>query len=760
MSAHGVDTAAVVQREHQRQAVNQVSVGNAVTSLRLLAMLDWNAFFERASRVEALLRNDPAGVYKRQDFGTRDRYRRAIEKLAKRSGRMEEEVTRQALARAATANESPANHVGYHLIGDGLTSLRQELNYRPTFGDRLGEGLLHHPKSVYFGSVIGLATLFLATLSWAAGAVHSPWIALLLVVAFLPASELAVYLTNTLLTWVIPPRVLPKLELKDGIPPECATCVVVPCLINTPAAAAELVQRLEVHYLANPDSQLRFALLTDFADAAMEHQPSDDAVVQAALDGIATLNRRHIGDGPPRFFLFHRARCWNALQGCWMGWERKRGKLSEFNRLIRGAHDTSYTVFSAEPSALAHIRYVLTLDADTRLPQEAARRLIGTLAHPLNRPRFEPKQRRVVAGYAVLQPRVSYHLGRKRRTMFSRVWAASAGIDPYSAAVSDVYQDLFGAGSFTGKGIYDVDAFESVAGSTFPDNHILSHDLIEGNYARCGLVTDIEVFDDFPSRYHAFARREHRWVRGDWQLLPWLGRTVPVPTPVEDSGRQKEKANVSESSVVRRPWSCQKNCLPLPERWKILDNLRRSLVPPALVVMLLVGWMLLPGPAWLWSVGVAAVLCAPLVVALCGTVMQGLRNGLRTDVRGLRYGLGATAAQMLLGTIFLADLAYQAADAILRTLARLIGRVAVCWSGRLPRRRKAGSGRVWATSGAACGRRRRWPAALPPDRCGASRVAAGGGAVPGRLAAVAAGCLSRQPDAEDDGGTAELRGTS
>jgi cyclic beta-1,2-glucan synthetase len=655
LHARGVGPAAVVARENQRQAVDQVSVGNAVTSLRLLALIDWGKFFERASLAEALLRQDPAGVYARQDFATRDAYRRAVEDLSRRSGRAEEEVVRLALAHAAAATDGPARHVGYYLVGEGKASFRRELGYRPRWGERAREALLARPQVAYFGGALGLTAALAAALAWATGAASSPWLCVLaFAAALLPASELAVFLTNTLTTWALPPRVLPKLDFKEGIPSEWATCVVVPCMLARPAAAAELVRRLEVHYFANPDAQLRFALLTDFPDAAAERLPTDEAALQAALDGVAALNRRHAAGGPPRFFLFHRARRWNASQCCWMGWERKRGKLSEFNRLLRGARDTGYTVCSSDPSALGHIRFVLTLDADTRLPQEAARRLVGTLAHPLNRPRLGPGRRRVVAGYAVLQPRVSFHLGGKRRTLFSRLWAASAGVDPYSAAVSDVYQDLFGVGSFTGKGLYDVDAFEAATGAAFPDDHILSHDLIEGNYARCGLVSDVEVFDDFPSRYHAFARREHRWARGDWQLLPWLGRTVPLP-PAEPGGPPR-----------RAP-----NCLPLVERWKVLDNLRRSLVPPGLVLMLLLGWTVLPGPAWLWGAAALAVLLAPLAAGLLGALAGALGSRSLSPVRGLRHSLAATAGQALLGLVFLADLACQNLDAVARTLARL-----------------------------------------------------------------------------------------
>ncbi len=558
--ARGLNVNDIVRRENQRQAINQVSVGNCMTSLRLLSALDWNVFFERTNLVEPILRQDPAGAYARQDFATRDRYRQVIERLARGSDLEEVEIARRLVQRAQTGGGwrvegggthspstlhpppstlQPRHHVGYYLIGPGKVEFQAELRYRPGVGERLLNAVLHHPGTVYFGSIASLLVLFLALLlgvgMMTAETVHA-WVWLLVgLAALLPMSELAVGLTNYLLTLVLPPRTLPKLEFKEGIPEECATFIVMPSMLVRPESAASLMEKLEIHYLANPDPQLRFALLTDFADAPTEHRPEDEGHVRDALERIADLNRRYAPDGPPRFFLFHRRRQWNPSEGCWMGWERKRGKLDEFNRLLRGVRDTSYTVQSSELDSLPYIRYVLTLDLDTQLPHESARRLVGTLAHPLNQARFDPARGRVVEGYAILQPRISFHMPAANRSRFTRLWAGSAGVDPYSAAVSDIYQDLFGAGSFTGKGIYDVDAFEAATGDTFPDNHILSHDLIEGNYARCGLVTDIELFDDFPVRYHVYARREHRWVRGDWQLLPWLGRKVPAQA---SGGRQ------------------------------------------------------------------------------------------------------------------------------------------------------------------------------------------------------------------------------
>jgi cyclic beta-1,2-glucan synthetase len=674
LAGRGRTATEVLRREQQHQAANQVSIGNCVTSLRLLSALDWSEFFERTSLVEAILREDPAGVYARQDFTTRDRYRRGVERLARGCGLHELDVARQVLTRAERGRDAemqdrarrefgpltapghrhpavtPRSHVGYYLIDQGRRELEAALRYRPALHDRWQRSVLDHPKAVYLGGLTLVTTFLLLGLA----ACISRWggstagVLLALLVALPPASEVAIGLVNYLITWLIPPRVLPKLHFRDGIPADCATFVVMPTMLVRPESAAALLERLEVHYLSNPDPQLRFALLTDFADAPFEHMPEDESYVQAALDQIETLNERYSHGGPDRFFLFHRRRLWNPVQGCWMGWERKRGKLLEFNRLLRGDRDTSFAVIAGDISQLPPIHYVITLDADTQLPREAAQRLIATLAHPLNQPCFDPAQHRVAAGYGILQPRISLSLPAARRSLFARIFAGSAGIDPYTIAVSDTYQDLFGIGSFTGKGIYDVDAFEAAVGHTFPDNHILSHDLIEGNYARCGLVTDIELLDEFPARYLAYARREHRWTRGDWQILDWLFPTVPGP-----DGRR------------------QRNPLSAVERWKVFDNLRRSLLPPALVILLVLGWTVLPGPAWFWTGLVLLVLGWPLVMQLVSVPFRLLRDLFRGRWWGtLPENMGLTAGQVLLGTVFLAEQAYRMLDAVFRTLAR------------------------------------------------------------------------------------------
>jgi cyclic beta-1,2-glucan synthetase len=650
LAERGQNAGQVLRDEHRRQAANQVSVGNCVISLRLLSVIDWNVFFEQHSTVEILLREDPSGVYERQDFATRDRYRRVVEKVARRSKVGEEAVARRVVELATRGMaESPAKgHIGYYLIDKGRPALHREFDHQAPWHDRLHDFALGHPGLTYFGSIALLMVALIVPLVVFGGASAGFWLLPLLVLALiLPASDIAVGMVNHIVTLVMPPRKLARLDFKGGIPEDCKTFVVVPSMLVRNDSAANLLERLEITYLANPDEQLRFALLTDFADAPEEHRPEDDKFILAALDGVKVLNRRYSPNGPDKFFLFHRPRTWNPIQGCWMGWERKRGKLSEFNRLLRGDRGTNYTIRSAEPESLPHARFVITLDADTILPRESARRLVGTLAHPLNAPRFDPAKRRVVEGHGVLQPRVSYHLHAATRSRFAGLLASSAGIDPYSNAVSNVYMDLFDSGSFTGKGIYDIDAFEAANGHAFPENQILSHDLIEGNYARCGLVSDVELFDDFPPRYHAYALREHRWARGDWQLLPWLGRTVPT---AEGPNR---------------------NPLPFLERWKILDNLRRSVVPPALVLLLVLGWTVLPGSPWLWTAFALAVPALPIIQIVLGSIVSAIRGGSVGPILGLGHDFPPTAGQVLLWIAFLADQARRLVDAIVRTLNRL-----------------------------------------------------------------------------------------
>lgn len=653
LAEKGLQPAELLRQEHRRQAANQVSVGNCITSLRLFNALDWNAFVEQTCLVETILRNDSTGTYAKQDFNTRDRCRQAVERLARGAQLPEVEVANRALDVAAAGADVRRKQVAYYLLDRGRRQLEQILGFQPSWTDRRQAFFRDHPQLIYFGLLSVTLAAIIASITLLTGVSTTMWIAVVIAVSLIPASELAIGMVNFLVTKLVPPTVLPKLESKDGIPPDCATMVVMPTMLIRPESATVLLERLELHYLANPDPQLRFALLTDFADAPQETMPHDMEYLQSALDGVAALNRKYADDNPPIFFVFHRKRLWNASENHWMGWERKRGKLQEFNRLLRGATDTSYAWKSSEPDQLPYIRFVITLDADTNLPRESARRLICTLAHPLNQAQLNAERTKVVEGYGILQPRVGFLYQTGTRSRFARALASSAGVDPYQAAVSDVYMDLFGAGSFIGKGMYDVDAFETVCESAFPENRILSHDLIESNFARCALATDIELLDDFPPRYLAYARREHRWIRGDWQLLPWLGFTTPA-NPCGKPGRRR-------------------NVLGLIERWKVFDNLRRSLVGPAVIVMLALGWMVVPNSSpWLWTIFAIAVACWPLVMYLTNCTWGLLSGKVLATLRSAWETLPSTAKQCGLSLGFLLDQARLNLHAIGVTLGRLL----------------------------------------------------------------------------------------
>ena len=653
LGAEGTTTDQIVREEVQRQSAMNVTVRNVITSMRLISMVNWAEFFESVSPVDAVLRS--ASDFAAMDFPTRDLYRRAIEELARGSGRDETDVARRAIAAAgrdsATARESDP---GYHLIAGGRRAFENELGCRTTLKTRLfrlnsGFGVVGYVGMIAIVSAIILALSLLAIAHLGV----SGWAIFVLAVAgLIPASDVAVATVNRTITQQVGATLLPALELREGVPPDLRTIVVVPTLLMGLSTIRQQIERLEVHYLSNPDDNFIFALLSDWCDSATEHAADDQSLLDEAAARIARVNERygHAG-GSVRFFLLHRRRVWNQSEGKWIGWERKRGKLHELNRLLRGATDTTFIPTEGRASSLpAGIRYVITLDADTRLPIGAARRLVGKMAHPLNRPRFDPRVGLVVHGHGILQPRVTPSLPiGSEGSLFQRVFSGPNGLDPYAFAVSDVYQDLFEEGSYSGKGIYEVDIFEAALNGQIPDSTVLSHDLLEGIFARAGLVSDIEVVEEFPSRYEVSAARQHRWVRGDWQLLPWIF-----------GFHRTERDDIRKTTI------------PLMGRWKLLDNLRRSLSAPAALLAMLIAWLLPMAVAEIWTVYILLTIALPpLLPAIAGIVPRRAGISFRNHFRGV----GRDAAQGLLQSAFLVTfLAHQAwlmVDAVARTLFRV-----------------------------------------------------------------------------------------
>jgi cyclic beta-1,2-glucan synthetase len=653
IAGQGMSVEQIVREEYQTQGAVNVTVRNIITSMRLLSDIDWTVFVESISLVDRVLSAD--SDFEAMEFVTRDQYRAVIEKLSRGSDNSEIEIARAVAARvrAAENNSRPPRErdPGYYLISHGRPEFERTLGYRPSTRDAFRRVISNAGLRFYLPT-LAVVTAALMLLAWwlVAGTLSddAATLAIAAILAILPASDLAMALVNRMVTHRLGPDCLPGMALRDGIPDPLRTLLVVPTLLSNETSIEHNIRTLEVHYLSNTDRNLFLALLTDWEDSDSETTVHDQPLLEAAQKGIDELNARY---GEQRFFLFHRRRCWNPTQGKWMGWERKRGKLHELNRLLRGASDTSFIVAADELAQLGHsIRYIVTLDADTRLPRGSAIRLVGKMAHPLNRPVIDRDLCRVVEGHAILQPRVTPSLPPSRQSsLFQWAFSGPNGLDPYAFAVSDVYQDLFEQGSYVGKGIYDIDAFETVLHQRIPENTVLSHDLLEGTFARAALASDVEVVEEFPSRYDVEARRQHRWMRGDWQLLPWIfARGYDL---VGDRKRAR---------------------IPMLARWKMLDNLRRSLSAPALLLAFLWGWTL-PAPADVnWTLFVlAAIVVPPLLPLVTAIIPHRVGISRRTHIRNLARDFTLAFTQILFVFTFLARAAWLSLDAIVRTVFRL-----------------------------------------------------------------------------------------
>ena len=563
----------VVRAQHTREAAETVSTSNAFGSLRTLGRLDYTKIFEDASLVEAELRKDPAGVYQQSDFATRDMSRRVVEKVSHYSGLEEVEVARQAIGLAwleaeTKPNDARTSHVLYYLLSDGLAQLEAEAKARIPLGKKLLRAACRHATPVYLAAITGLALSFVVLtwfLAWEAGVHREAFLIALTILALFPLSELSIQIVNALVISILPPDPLPKLDLRDGIPANSATLVAVPMMLTSAEVVRAELEKLEVRFLGNRNEHVYFSLVTDFTDASAENTPKDADLLQIARDGIADLNALYPLPKSPngvegdRFLLFHRKRTWSESEQSWIGRERKRGKLEELNAFLNGEANGILDTGRQPPP----ISYVITLDSDTQLPSEAARRLIETISHPLNRVEIDMAARVRRRGYTIIQPRVSITLPGATATRFTRIFADATGTDPYSRTVSDAQQDLFHEAMFHGKAIYDVRAFHTILHHRFPPETLLSHDLIEGAHVGVGLASDIELFEHLPVDYGSFAARQHRWLRGDWQIARWALHSVPA------------------SSGGSEP-----NPLSVINRWRILDNLRRSLVPVAALLLL------------------------------------------------------------------------------------------------------------------------------------------------------------------------------
>ncbi len=656
LSESGQTIEKLVQSGIQQQAGDQVSISNSIGSLRFLESTNWKQFVEMMSIVEQILHKDPGGIYSKMDFVTRDNYRHVIEKIAKRSPQSEEDIAQRAIS---LTQESAiiqgigdrSTHVGYYLIDKGLNQLENISKVKFSISVNLRKMSCRFPLLIYIIPII-ITTLILSTilLSKASEKGLQGWQLVASGILFLLCtSQLAVTLVNWLSTVMARPEPLPRMDFSEGIPPELRTLVVIPTIITSHQNIIELTESLEVRYLANKDNNLHFGLLTDFKDSFSETLPGDEQLVQLACKKIEELNEKYNGLNSDTFFLFHRPRQWNPKEKLWMGYERKRGKLEELNSLLRGGSKNRFSVIVGKTDVLSVVKYVITLDTDTQLPRDSARQLVGAISHPLNRARYNAKKQRVCEGYTILQPRVAVSLPGTNRSRFARLYGSQPGIDPYTRTISDVYQDVFGEGSFIGKGIYDVDVFIQAISGRFPENLILSHDLIEGCHARAGLLSDVQLFEEYPTRYNMDVNRRHRWIRGDWQIMFWLLPFVPSLNG-----------------------GLKKNPLSLLSRWKIFDNLRRSLIPLSMTALFLFGWIIMKDPLF-WILSATGIILIPSIII---SIFDFFKKPIDLFWRQhLAASMLSTRDYFIEAAFTITTLPYEAffsQDAILRTLWRML----------------------------------------------------------------------------------------
>ncbi len=641
-----------------KAAAIAVTILAQIKSLRAIANTDWQFLIEPLIEFDSILRQDPAAAYSAMDFTTREMYRKRVAFLAYHSDCNESQVAYEALLLAQQGNQEASSdprirqrhaHVGYYILDKGFPDLAKRVNFHPPVPWRIRQFVRENAEDFFIEGILILTVLLIAAVLFPVLVHFSGFATILTVVIFLfmPAMQGAVDLVNRTVTALCEPEPLPKLSFDKGIPAEFSTLVAIPSLLLNEKQVRKLATDLEVRYLANRDRSLHFALLSDLPDSTSKPNENDsNPLVELAVQLIDDLNEKYGASGDKPFLLLHRHRRFNVREEVWMGWERKRGKLLDLNKLLAGTFD-AFPIKAGPLNVLHQVRYVLTLDSDTQLPRGAAAQLVGAMAHPLNQAVIDPDQRVVTSGYGILQPRIGITVRSATRSRLASIFSGQNGFDIYTRATSDTYQDLFGEGIFTGKGIYEVETLHAVLNNRFPRNALLSHDLIEGAYARAGLATDVELIEDYPSHYSAYSRREHRWVRGDWQIIQWMFGRVP-----DESGRR-----------VSNPVSAI-------NRWKIFDNLRRSLLDPFLFLLIIAGWLGLPGGAVYWTIIPVLLVIFPSIVEFVFGLIRAMASEQKGQIGETFSGFWRSLVVSLVHLVLLPHKALFALDAIVRSLIR------------------------------------------------------------------------------------------
>lgn len=643
LGVQGLNSEKMINSDHNKQINFQLSMGNCIIGIREVEGLNWKESFDKLNYLESILKEDPALVYPLMDFESRDYYRSSVEKIARNMGVSECYVGKKAIECAKESksqdDEEYKNHVGYYIVDDGLSILKDNIGLKDRGLRRIVNYFKRHSFIYYSGTIIiGTLAIMALVISFSIqyDSNFALWRYILAAILILiPCSEIVISIFNWSVNNITEPSFIPKLDLAEGIDKENSTIVVIPTILNNAEKVKEIIEDIEVYYLANCEKNLYFALLGDFKDSTSEFQEDDEEILKAGLHYIENLNKKYCENGEEIFYFFNRFRKYNSKEKKWMGWERKRGKLVEFNKLLRGDKNTSYNTISGDINNLTKVKYVITLDADTQLIRGSAKKLIGAMSHILNRPVIYDNSNKVIRGYGLMQPRIGVSTLSANKTLFSKIFSGETGIDTYTSAVSDVYQDLFGEGIFTGKGIYDIDVFNKVLENEIPENAVLSHDLLEGCYLRTALVTDIELIDGYPSNYLSNAKRVHRWVRGDWQLLPWI------------------KKNPKINAI---------------SRWKMIDNLRRSLLLPSIMILIALSFNVLPNGTDKWVLTALLALICPILFNVSEVVVSSSKGlGLSGKIENSKR----IFEQVFLIFCFLPYMAYMNLDAIIRTLYRL-----------------------------------------------------------------------------------------
>ncbi|MEO8720020.1 MAG: cyclic beta 1-2 glucan synthetase, partial [Ginsengibacter sp.] len=656
LAENGKTSNDLVQSEIQKQAADQVSMSNSISSLRFLGTTNWRDFVEATSQVEQTLREDIGEIYDKMDFATRDHYRHVVEKIAKYSGFSEQYVAAKAIGFAkdnADENgpEDRKSHVGYYLIDKGIVRMEQQIRMTLPIREQIQKTLRRFPHLIYMGSIT-LFTWLIAIGMFARAYLDgiNIWLGILVgILSLLAASQLVITIVNWIASIAISPSLLPCMDFSEGIPPEFRTLVIIPSMLTSNEEIESLTEALEVYFLANKDENLHFGLLTDFTDAQKETLPGDEALLSFAIQRIKELNLKYGSADNSIFFLFHRPRKWNQQDKVWMGYERKRGKLTEMNNLLRGMAKGCFSEIIANQELFPEIKYIITLDTDTRLPRDSAWEIVGSMAHPLNHAVYNESKKRVTEGYGILQPRVELSSPGSESSFYARMHGSEAGLDPYTRATSDIYQDLFNEGSFIGKGIYELDIFSKVLNDRFPENRILSHDLLEGCYTRSGLLSDVRLYEKYPTRYLEDAKRRHRWIRGDWQIGVWA-----LPFVIDKNHRLK------------------RNPLSSLSRWKVFDNLRRSLIPVVITALLILGWTVLHNPFFWTNIVISVIVLPFLISSLRDIIRKPKEITFRQHFNDSIFSLSNNLFQTLFTIICLPYEAYYTIDAIIRTNWRMI----------------------------------------------------------------------------------------